>query len=87
MTLHQTRQESHAEQATGEVFLGYYNQAQFNSLAWESKRKGQIVFADDGGIVGQGGTFVEHRLFPVFMARSEREEKRRHESLPFYQHA
>ena len=87
MTLHNTRQESHAEQATGEVFLGYYNQAQFDTLAWETKRKGQIVFADDGGVVGQSGTFIERRLFPVFISRSEREQKRRQESMPFYQHA
>ena len=87
MTFHNTRQESHAEQVTGEVFLGYYNQSQFNSLAWETKRKGQIVFADEGGVVGQGNTFIERRLFPVFMSRSEREQKRRQESLPFYQSA
>ncbi len=87
MSLHGTKQESHPEQNTGEIFLGYYNRVQFGSLLWESKRQGQIVFADDGGIVGQGGAFTERRLFPVFMSRCEREMKRRNASLPFHQHA
>ena len=87
MTLHNTKQESHAEQVSGEVFLGYYNQGQFDLLAWKSKREGQMVFADDGSVVGQSGVFIERRLFPVFMSRSEREQKRHQESLPFYQHA
>ncbi len=87
MTLHQTRQESHPEQSAGEIFLGYFNRAQFEALTWESKREGQIVFSDDGGIVGQGGTFLEQRLFPVLLSRSEREKKRRKVSLPFYQRA
>ena len=87
MSQQQTRQESHPEQHTGEVFLGYCNRTEFNSLEWKSKREGQLVFADDGGIVGQAGVFLERRLFPVFMSRAEREANRREESLPFYQHA
>ncbi len=87
MSLHQTQQESHPEQNSGEIFLGYYNRAQFDALVWTSKREGQIVFSDNGCIVGQSGDLVKRRLFPVFMARSEREEKRLKQSLPFYQQA
>ena len=87
MSQHRAQQQSHPEQHTGEIFLGYYNRTQFNSLEWKSKREGQLVFTDDGSIAGQAGVFLERRLFPVFMSRGEREANRREESLPFYQHA
>jgi hypothetical protein len=72
------KQESHPEQSTGEIFLGYMDRERFGKLAWKSKREGQMVYADDGTIVPQGHHHApEKRLFPVFAERSEVEESRR----------
>ena len=77
MTVCGTKQESHPEQQRGEVFVGYFNKKEFTALEWTTKREGQMVFGDDGNIIGQGKVFLEHRRFPVFILRTEREEKRR----------
>ena len=69
-------QASHPEQNTGEVFLGYHNCPEFNTLEWKSKRKGKICYDDAGGIVGQDRMLPEDSRFPVFVARSEIEQDR-----------
>lgn len=71
----------HPEQADDEIFLGNHTDANYPQVGWQSKRWGNIAYMVNGAPLSERDARI---LKPLFIKRSEVEQKISGEGSPLY---